>query len=269
MGIDAEIMIRLRGDKPTDKQLADWSWRLCEAVGADKFCIKDGLPHAEYAVKSKAWEAAFDAHPLYGEWAKEKDRRHELRSKIIADIGACPAECQRAIDFSHGYSDDEEETPCEVGKVWYQDGPSIDAEDGEWFLNVSLWTRYYGIGYERGDLLTICAIAEWIEANIPDCAVWYGGDSSGVLMEPFDANARAKLRRHLWSESGRAYFGGFGRAMGSGLRPKPCGLCVPDEPRFNEYGFGKDYTAVRCAGCGKSFETRDGGATWITKEEDK
>ena len=48
MGIDARIVVRYRGEKPTQEQLSRWSWDLCRAVGARHFFISDGLPPAEY-----------------------------------------------------------------------------------------------------------------------------------------------------------------------------------------------------------------------------
>ena len=37
MGIDAEIMIRYRGEKPSDDQLNRWSWDIASAIGAFGF----------------------------------------------------------------------------------------------------------------------------------------------------------------------------------------------------------------------------------------
>jgi len=265
MGIDAELLVRVRAaTKPTEAQIARWSWDLAQAIGPEKFFIKDGLPPDEYRRASSAWHAAFDAHPLYRQWSAAR-HDHEARTKIhdsiFADVGKPPEERRRALDLTRAY---EEDGDAEPGKLWTQDGPDIVAEDGEWFLRVSLWSRYYGVGYERGDLLTICAVAEWIEFNIPDCAVWYGGDSSGVLAEPFDAPARHKLKKHLFSLQGRDYFQHERR--GSFPTPPPCSLCIPGEPRFDRHGWGATM-AVNCGGCGKTFESRDSGKTWAIAEE--
>lgn len=153
------------------------------------------------------------------------------------------------------------------GTVYYQDGPDINAEPGETLLQVNVWTRYYGVGYERGDLLLICAIAEWCEANIPNCEVWYGGDSSGVVAEPFPEEKRRALRAHLYSPLGREY---YRYGMGETQSPKPdvsnCKLCIPNSsPR--QYGFGGSYAAYYCPGCGLHFTTRDNGKTWTMGKE--
>lgn len=260
MGIDAEILIRYRGEKPTDEQLTRWSWDLCRSVGAAKFFISDGLPPEAHRLASKQWSEAYEAHEKAG----------KSRDQIVAAIGEYPQQLRRAIELTgRRYPhDDESGVPEQYrapGLAYTQDGPDIYAEPGEYLLEVALWTRYYGPGYERGDILTICAVAEWIEANMQPCEVWYGGDSSGVCVEPFGAAAREALRKHLYSRQGRDYFK-HGERSGFPT-PAPCGLCVPGENRLNRHGWGKDYVAVNCAGCGKSFESSDNGKTWVAKKE--
>lgn len=290
MGIDAEMVVKYRGEKPTDEQLTRWSWELCRAIGAKHFFVeREGLPPAQYTVASKAWHAAFNAHPAYAEYHRlsEESRasflrtdeaKHTLamveRDKIVADIGEYPKQMRRAIDFScAGYDEDEWQdykVPKEArapGLVYFQDADPVFAAPGEWLLKLSLWTRYYGVGYERGDILTLCAIAEWIEVNMQPCEVWYGGDSSGVELARFDDAARRKLRAHLYGQQGRDYFSSWGtppRAM-----PPKCGLCVPEEKR-QQYGSGMNgnYAAVSCGGCGKCFKTEDAGATWTETKDD-
>lgn len=209
MGIDARMLIRYRGEKPTEDQLTRWSWDLCRSIGAEHFYLSDGDGDA-----------------------------------IV-----------RAVDLTK-YEDDE------PGRAYYQDGPTLYANTGEWLLEVSLITRYYGIGYERGDILTICAIAEWIEQNMQPCKVLYGGDSSGVTAVPFHDEVRRQYRAHLYSQSGRDYFKAFDDDRKSYPIPEQCGLCVRGENRLIRYGWGNNYVALRCAGCGKNFETRDNGVTW-------
>lgn len=177
-------------------------------------------------------------------------------------------EGQTAIQLSEQrYRDANSPAP---GTIMYQDGPDIIAKDGEVFLEVFLWTRYYGIGYERGDLNTICNVAEWCERNIPNCEVWYGGDSSGVELEPFPKDARDALRAHLLSPQGRDYFNySLNRTEPAHLIPdrSTCKLCVPDRaPR--KYGYGQEYAAYFCPGCSYRFITKDGGKTW-THEKDE
>jgi len=61
--------------------------------------------------------------------------------------------------------------------------PYIIAKPNEQFLEVHLWSRYYGETYARGDWTNIFFVLMWCISNIPDCEVWYGGDSSGVCLE--------------------------------------------------------------------------------------
>lgn len=153
-------------------------------------------------------------------------------------------------------------TLCEnQGGRYEQDGDDVLAS-GDYLLEVHVWTRYYGLNYERGDLLGLCAIAEWCEQNIPNCEVWYGGDSSGVVAVPWPEEDRKELRQHLFSGEGRDYFR-HSEQPGSFPTPELCSLCINKEG-FNRYGWGggNSYVGVSCPGCGDSFETRDGGQTW-------
>ncbi len=282
MGIDARILLRVKGEKPTDAQIARWGDGLCRSIGAKHFFISDGLPPVEYRKASKEWHAAFDSHPLHAEYeaarkkddflfGKPNDEWRELHKQILADIGPHKEERRRAIELTnyiYELDDEDESIPVEYrepGRCYTQDADTIFAKPGEWFLTVSLWSRYYGIGYERGDLMTLCAVAEWCEVNIPGCSVWYGGDSSGIEAAPWPEKERLKLRKHLYSEQGRDYFRHSG-PLGSSTHPSPCGLCV-DGGDFQQYGSGGNFIAVHCASCGKSFESRDGAQTWTEAKE--
>lgn len=213
MGIDARMVLRVK-DKPSDKQLKEWSWRLAAAVGAEKL------------------------------WLDK-------------------AEGRGAITLSYDY--DEAGERVYNGKSYAQDGDPLIVTS-YWLLEVHVSTRFYGIGYERGDLLGLCAVAEWCEQNINGCEVWYGGDSSGVMAQPWPEAARRALRQHLYSDEGREYFR-HGERPNSFPHPELCSLCVSSEG-FNRYGWGggDTYVAVSCPGCGESFQSRDGGKTWKKDE---
>lgn len=173
---------------------------------------------------------------------------------------------RRAIEFTEDYNEQGRD-----GKVYFQDGDEKVARPSEWFLNVSVWTRFYGVGYERGDVLFICAIASWLEQNIPSCTVFYGGDSSGVLAEPFNKAARETLLTHFYSQNGRNYFrdrSSFPNETWATPDTKDhCKLCTEGE-YIHRYGFGGGYSAVSCAACGVQLETRDGGKTWTEPSKD-
>lgn len=274
MGIDARILLRLKGPKPTETQLTEWSWHLCRSIGAKHFFISDGLPPAEYQKASDAWHEAFNTHPEHAAWDTSRkrddfiagnhdDEWRDIGKRIRADIDEPPEQRRRAIELT-----EYDEADQDAGRIYFQYGETIDADDGEWLLTVNVWSRYYGKGYERGDLLILCAIAEWCEVNLPNCEVWYGGDSSGVEAEPWPDNIRRELRRHLYSQNGKDYFNNRSLHNGPKLRPKTCSLCISDD-NFNEFGWGQNYLAVHCHGCGKDFETRDHGKTWVEKKEDR
>lgn len=136
-----------------------------------------------------------------------------------------------------------------------QDGPDLLPEPGEQFLRVHLWTRYYGVGYERGDLPFIVALAAWLETNIPGGEVWYGGDSSGVCAKPFGQRQRNALFRHFARQGHEPYAGSFDRSLGRGDRPV-CGLCrQPMRQTMFSAGTDGGYT---CVGCGHEMERRGG-----------
>jgi len=216
MGIDAQIMIRIQQEAPSNDQLLRWSWDLANCIGPENF-----FTHTD---------------PKWGE-------------------------PQSAITLAHHW---EENGSVEIrdGHIFTQDGPYIEAQPGETLLEVHLAGRYYGVGYERGPILTFIAIADWIDANIPTAEVWYGGDSSGVLMEPFPQSERLALQAHFFGPHGQDYRKFDPR--GTFPTPPPCALCVPNENRFDRYGWGggDQYVAVHCGGCGKRFVSQNGGETW-------
>lgn len=270
MGIDAEMLIRnVPSDVVTDEWLKEMSWLLCQSIGAEKFFVSDGLVPDEYERVNAAWHKAFDAHELYQTFrGSSGDARDEARKKILADIGEAPKQRRLAIEKTFTRYRDED-SPV-AGSEYHEDSDEpITANPGECLLELSLLGRYYGEGYERGDILAYCAIAEWLEANIPGCEVWYGGDSSGVCARHFNEEMRSSLRRHLYSQNGRDYFASFGRYSGNDGIPKPmaCSMCPGGKFCGNRNGFGGNFAAYSCGGCGKSFETRDGGKTYEQRKE--
>lgn len=270
MGIYARIILRLKQqDKPTEAWLLEKSFALCSSIGAKHFMIQDGLKKAEFDVAIAEWHKRFEGHSLYPAYDKaEWPTWMELWEQIVAAVGPAPEQRRMAIDLTDcsGYGEPDDPPEYDDGKGYYQYGPDVVAEPGEWLLRVSVWSQYYGPGYERGDLLTLCAIAEWCEVNIPNCEVWYGGDSSGVLLAPFGNPERVMLRRHLYSAIGRDYYSYGSR---SGITPPRCSLCPPGEGSpWQQFGSGSNYVACHCAGCGKSKETRDKGVTWVERKED-
>ena len=139
-------------------------------------------------------------------------------------------------------------------EVYEQDGPDIAPKDDETILEVMLYGRYYGEGYERGPFHVYYMIAEWAERRIPGCEVWYGGDSSGVCAEPFGKEQRDALMDHWVNNGHLPYRMSFGK---SGRRH--CDYC--NEPMIQN-GWGPKYEQHFCSGCGFTEQTRDNGLTW-------
>ncbi len=119
---------------------------------------------------------------------------------------------------------------------------------GLW-LWVSLWGRYYGESYERGDVWAFVAIAEWCEQNFTNCTVYYGGDS-GDTLDLFGKSARSELISHWTQVGGRPYYaheGGTGfMAPKVDSKQPTCPLC---EHPATQYGSGGQFASWACDGC--------------------
>jgi len=278
MGIDARMIIRNVPRRIVmDEWLKEMSWRLCTVIGARHFFIRDGLPHSEYKNAYARWEAAWKTHALHAQytdaqnryWTGGREEATRLCTAMVSDVGEPPVEMRLALEPTFlCYREDGDPEP---GSEYHEDSDKpMKARDGECLLEVSLAGRYYGEGYERGDILTYCSIAEWFEVHIPKCEVWYGGDSSGVVAQRFDEERRRRLRRHLYSTEGRAYFNRdwMTRAGGDGCQPPPCGMCPKRGYLGSQFGTGNHggWAAFHCSGCGKSVETSDGGKTWAEQK---
>jgi hypothetical protein len=68
---------------------------------------------------------------------------------------------------------------------------------GEWYW-VHIGGRYYGIGYEVGDIWGFIGVAEWIEFRIEGAQVWYGSDVDDFL-SPFPKGLREQLAKHFFA----------------------------------------------------------------------
>lgn len=131
----------------------------------------------------------------------------------------------------------------EIVQDYTQDGPDITPAEGEQFIRLNLFGRYYGAGYERGDLPFLLAVAEWLESAIPGSKIFYGGDSSGVCAEPFDGPARDALWRHFIENGHRPYSGFFGRREVA----LSCAFC--GGAQMANVGGGRGVAFHVCGGC--------------------
>lgn len=146
----------------------------------------------------------------------------------------------------------------EVVQAWEQDGPTLQPQPGETFVRVAIYTRYYGLDYERGDFRLIHDLAEMLEHLFPSGEVWYGGDSSGVCAELFDAAARAELRAHWIAQAHKPYRD----AMSFSRRPGP--LCRKCDVAMPQYGSGPAYAMYACD-CGEKRVEQNGVITTTSR----
>lgn len=153
----------------------------------------------------------------------------------------------------------------EIVEKYEQDGDDILPATGEQFIEVHLSGRYYGEGYERGDLPKLIAIAEWLEHRIPDAEIFYGGDSDGICAEPFDKAARAELFAHFAKVGHRPYRGGFGSVFAKGYAP----ICKFCDYAMVNYGGGQGTEFYGCDGCGqKVVRFASGNITPVERGKD-
>lgn len=111
---------------------------------------------------------------------------------------------------------------------------------GETRIEVDLWGRYYGPGYERGNLPEIIMIAEWLEAAISGAKIYYGGDCD-MRLTRFGKKQRAALFAHFVANGHTPYHGGFGHGKGV-----TCAFCLVP---MSEHMWGGGRTGYACHGC--------------------
>ena len=70
-------------------------------------------------------------------------------------------------------------------------------QKGVWYW-VHLFGRYYGKGYENGDVWGYVGIAEWLEFRLPGVEVWYGSDADEYL-KAFSKACREELVKHFFT----------------------------------------------------------------------
>lgn len=146
-------------------------------------------------------------------------------------------------------------------EIYSQDGQDIEPDPGETFIEVVLSGRFYGAGYERGNPFVYLAVAEWLERNVPDCAVWYGGDSSGICATLFDAAARKALIDHWASCGGEPYRRHFDESNHAPAPFRPVSKAY-GRPMVRN-GSGNAYAGFYCPASGERQEWRDG--KWLAK----
>src|SRR5688572_14430003 len=89
-----------------------------------------------------------------------------LREMTDAEIDHLSWRCMEALDSGNF-----------CGKGLSRSDGRLDQEPGPGttLLEAGIWSRHYGIGYERGDFVFISALADWLEFNTGG-VVYYGTD---------------------------------------------------------------------------------------------
>lgn len=197
MGIDAEILVRIKGRENWVEESAelDEAYRLASTIGARHFFI----------YRDNETGALKDHHAL----------------SIIKPE-------------NNKWGDAE---PEHIGKVvFYQDGDPIVAGDDEQFLRVHLWSRYYGPEYPRGDWLVIRSVIWYLSRRFKG-EVWYGGDSGGVCAQLMTPEVIAEFDDFFFENAQRPYYKGWnaGGFMGKD-EPMECPTCKPILMTRNGWG---------------------------------
>lgn len=126
-------------------------------------------------------------------------------------------------------------------------------------IEVNLASRYYGEGYERGPITEHCAIAEWLEANIPGARVYYGDDCSDQI-GPFGVAERRRLLAHFHRHGHFPYVGAF-----SFCPPHNAPVCPACQEPLLESGGGGDQTFWFCYGCSRKAITYPSGVHFYSE----
>lgn len=146
-----------------------------------------------------------------------------------------------------------------INEYW-QDGDSVFPEEGEVLIEPHFFTRYYGVGYERGDIMFLIGVAEFLETHIPGGIIYYGGDSSGVCATPFDKTERERIWRHFL-ERGHFPYVNEGWFNDGEIEPPTCDLCLEPMVRYR-FGNHGQIAGFLCTGCNYRLNSEDGGKTY-------
>lgn len=208
MGVDANMLARIKGKENwiTEDEAVDLSYRLGVTFGHDSFWIFQ--------------EPVFMDNP------------------------------QHALTIVKPYEDeypDEGYYSDYIGKVIYiPESEPIVADEDEQFVEVHIKSRYYGHDYERGNMMLIINVAEWLEYMLPVVEIWYGGDSSSFPLKPFNSMIRAGMKIYCFEVGNEPYNAGFNRFE---KNIPNCDFC--NHKRMINYGGGGEFSLYECMGCGK------------------
>lgn len=157
-----------------------------------------------------------------------------------------PEENRHAITFVaddfRRWADDPNTPHC-----YGQDGPDIYPQPNEQFLEIHVVSRYYGEDYARGDWRTLSFVIMWAQYSIPNCEVWYGGDSSGVCVELATSELLNRLTKFFLTSGHETYW----------MNSPAQNLCEFCRRGVIESGGGQGSKFYLCAGCGSEWLVKD------------
>lgn len=215
MGVDARILIKITNpaswmDAAT---LRRTSSRLTSVIGPDHFFVEP------------------------------EENRHAL-SFVIDDNARYPDEFEEFHDRPFDpagpamFSQDSSEEPYLI------------ALENEQFIACHLFSRYYDEDYARGDWKTLFFVLMWLVYNIKDSEVWYGGDSSGCLMEQMTAERMNELSKFYLTSGNDSYW----------MNKKIANQCEFCAIGVVHSGGGAGVEFYGCDGCGQQ---------WVVVREDR
>lgn len=192
-------------------------------------------------------------------WLDAEELRHHS-ARLASVIGHSyffidPKENRHTLAFVRDqfleYLEDTNATRIEEGLEPYSADDvvynGIVAKGNEQFIEVNVWSRYYGEGYPRGDWKLLYFVILWCLYNIPSCEVWYGGDDSED-MEQMTPEVLASMSRYYLTTGHDEYFK-FAKGQ---YKCEFCGIGVEAS------GGGGDHKFFRCNSC---------GGHWILKSD--
>ncbi len=215
MGVDARILVKIT--KPESwmdaATLRRYAARLTSVIGHDHFFL-------------------------------EPDKNRHALSFVIDQNARYPDE----FEEYHGRPFDPA-GPAMFGQDSNEE-PYLIAQENEQFIECDLFSRYYSEDYARGDWKMLFFVLMWLVYNIPDCEVWYGGDSSGCTMEHMTADRMNELTKFYMTSGNDTYW----------MNTKSSGLCEFCTIGVVHSGGGGGEEFYHCDGCGQH---------WVISREDR
>lgn len=83
-----------------------------------------------------------------------------------------------------------------VTKRYFIENPDVD---NIYWVNTDC-ARYYSVGYERGPILEIVTLIEWIRNKLPQAEIYYSGDCYDIENYPlWTREDSIKILNHFWN----------------------------------------------------------------------